>query len=317
MEHVTADAGAHLAQYNIAVLRHPIGHPSTDSFVALIDETNTRAEASPGFVWRHGIDSRDTEATAYGDPLVLVNASVWESPTQLRDYAFKGFHRDVYRRRQEWFVDSAAAMWWVPAGTTPSLAECRSRLAFHHLHGSTPYAFGMGERHPQLVLRPHRPDDPVVVELFARLDAELIAASPPGATNFLELAERPPDATDGTLLVAWLEGAPRGCGAWRRIDADCGRPGTGELKRMWVDPAARGTRLGAALLDALETAAVEQGISELRLETGSYLDSAMRLYRAMGFAECAPWGDYVGVPHSHTMSKALDADAHRHWPPRP
>lgn len=317
METVDTARGVHLAQYNITRMRHPIGHPATASFEALIDETNARAEASPGFVWRHSIDSRDTEVTAYDDPLVLVNASVWESPAQLRDFAFKGFHRDVYRRRSEWVVESAATMWWLPVGTVPSLDECRARLAFQHRHGSTPYAFGMGERHPQLVLRHHRPDDPVVAELFAQLDAELIAASPPGTTNFLQIAERPPEAADGTLFVAWLEGTPRGCGAWRRIDDDCGRPGTGELKRMWVDPAVRSTRLGAALLDALETAAVEQGITELRLETGSYLDGAMRLYQAAGFAQCDPWGDYVGVVHSYTMSKPLDAAARRRWPPPP
>jgi GNAT superfamily N-acetyltransferase len=317
METESTGAEVHLAQYNITRLRHPIGHPETASFEALIDETNARAEASPGFVWRHGIDSRDTEVTAYDDPLVLVNASVWESLGQLRDFAFRGFHRDVYRRRQEWIVDSAATMWWAPKGSVPSLDECRARLAFHHRHGSTPYAFGMGERLAQLVLRPHRPDDPVVVELFARLDAELVAAAPPDATNFLEIGEHHPDPDDGTLLIAWLDGTARGCGAWRRIDDACGRPATGELKRMWVDPAARGARLGAALLDALETAAVAQGISELRLETGRYLEGAMRLYEAAGFTECAPWGDYVGADHSYTMSKALDLTARRQWPPQP
>ena len=111
-DHQAGDGGdlgeVHLAQFNIARLRHPIGHPDTASFEALIDETNARAEASPGFVWRHGIDSRDTDVTAYDDPLMLVNASVWESITHLRDYAYRGFHRDVYRRRSEWFDRSAA-----------------------------------------------------------------------------------------------------------------------------------------------------------------------------------------------------------------
>ncbi len=316
MEHTPTDSGAHLAQFNISRLRHPIGHPETASFEALIDETNARAEASPGFLWRHGIDSRDTDVTAYDDPLVLVNASVWETPAQLRDFAFRGFHRDVYRRRQDWFVDSAATMWWIPVGTVPSLAEGQARLAFHLHHGSTPYAFGMGERHPQLVLRSHRVDDPVVGQLFARLDAELIGAAPVGTVNFLALGEQQPDPRDGTLLVAWLDGVARGCGAWRRIDAAAGRPGTGELKRMWVDPDVRGHRLGAALLDALQTSAVAHGVTELRLETGRYLDGAMRLYSAAGFAECAPWGDYVGAVHSFTMSKALDPVAHRQWPGR-
>lgn len=142
----------HLAQFNIAVLRHPIGHPATAGFEALIDETNKHAEASPGFVWRHGIDARDLDTVAYDDTLITVNASVWESPTHLRDFAYRGFHRDVFRRRDEWFVDSAAVLWWLPAGAVPTLEECKRRLAFHDLHGSTPYTFGMGERLPVFAL---------------------------------------------------------------------------------------------------------------------------------------------------------------------
>ena len=142
----------HLAQFNIAVLRYPIGHPATAGFEALIDETNEHAEASEGFVWRHGIDARDLDTAEYDDPLVTVNASVWESPAHLRDFAYRGFHRGVFRRRDEWFVDSAAVMWWLPAGTVPTLDDCKRRLAFHERHGSTPYVFGMGERLPVFVV---------------------------------------------------------------------------------------------------------------------------------------------------------------------
>ena len=77
----------HLAQFNTATLRRPLDHPESASYVALLDETNARAEASPGFVWRHGIDSRDSSTQVYDDPLTLVNASVWESLAALRDDA--------------------------------------------------------------------------------------------------------------------------------------------------------------------------------------------------------------------------------------
>lgn len=318
MDPVDGTAAAHLAQYNVARLRHPIGHPATADFEALIDETNHRAEASPGFVWRHGIDSRDIDVTAYDDPLVLVNASVWESAAHLRDYAYRGFHRDVYRRRQEWFVDSAAVMWWIPAGTVPTLDECRARLAFHQRHGSTPYGFGTGERHPQLVLRRHDRDEPIVAELFAQLDAELAAERPAGAVDFVQF-DAPDDATDeavhGEIVVAWMDDRPVGCGAWRRIDDDAGRPRTAEIKRMWVDPSARGRRVGAALLDELETAAARHGADELRLETGRYLTAAMRLYTEAGFGECAAWGDYIDVPHSVTLAKTIDEGQRKRWRP--
>ena len=296
---------AHLAQYNIARLRHPMDHPETASFVALLDAVNEAAEASPGFVWRHGIDSRDTEETAYTDPLMLVNASVWESPAHLRDYVYKGIHLDTFRRRSEWFVESAQVMWWVPAGEVPTLSDCQARLAFLQEFGPTPYAFRTATSQPQLLMRRHELDDPVVQQLLARLNDELRSATPEGGTNFFHVAAEHLAPGNGAFLVAWLEGEPRACGAWRRIDDVCGRPGTAEVKRMWADPEVRGARLGAAVLATLEAQARHHGISELRLETGEYLTAAVGLYRRFGFEPCAPWGPYVGVAHSYTMSKPL------------
>ena len=118
-------------------------------------------------------------------------------------------------------------------------------------------------------------------------------------------------------MVAWVDGEAKACGAWRRIDAVAARAGTAEVKRMWADPSARGMRLGAAVLATLETGAAAQGITELRLETGEYLTAAVSLYRRFGFAACAPWGDYVGVPHSYTMGKSLDPHRHRARPATP
>lgn len=134
---------AHLAQYNIAHLRRPLDHPESATYVALLDEVNALAEASPGFVWRHGIDSRDSSTSVYDDPLTLVNMSVWETAGHLRDYAYRGFHRDVFRRRGEWFDWSGAVMWWIPAGTIPTLAEGVQRLEHLRRHGPTPYGFEM------------------------------------------------------------------------------------------------------------------------------------------------------------------------------
>ena len=74
---------------------------------------------------------------------------------------------------------------------------------------------------------------------------------------------------------------------------------------MWADPDARGMRLGAAVLATAQSSALEQGITELRLETGEYLTAAVGLYRRFGFTACPPWGEYVGVAHSFTMSKPL------------
>lgn len=173
----------HLAQFNTATLRHPLDHPDSATYVALLDEVNALAEASPGFVWRHGIDSRDSSTSVYPDPLTLVNMSVWETAGHLRDYAYKGFHRDVFRRRQEWFVASGAVMWWIPARTLPSLAEGVARLDFLHRHGPTPYAFQTGQQHEPLVIaaRPH--DDADVIALTG-------GEAAPGEVDVAVLADR-------------------------------------------------------------------------------------------------------------------------------
>lgn len=207
----SAPVEVHLAQFNTATLRRPLDHPESATYVALLDEVNALAEASPGFVWRHGIDSRDSSSSVYPDPLTLVNMSVWETAGQLRDYAYKGFHRDVFRRRQEWFDRSDAVMWWIPAGTLPTLDEGVRRLDFLHRHGATPYGFETGQQHRQLVIAPRPHDDGEVISLTggAAADADV---------HLAVLAGRPVAAAqtvDGRTSVwlgqgeahAWLEPA--------------------------------------------------------------------------------------------------------------
>jgi hypothetical protein len=46
----------HLAQINIARLRHPEGDPRVADFFANLDRVNAAAERMPGFVWRLNAD---------------------------------------------------------------------------------------------------------------------------------------------------------------------------------------------------------------------------------------------------------------------
>ena len=294
----------HLAQFNIARLREPMEHPASASYAALLDEVNAAADASAGFVWRHGIDSRDDERV-YDDPLVLVNLSVWESAAHLRDYVYKGTHRDVYRRRAEWFDEAGSVMWWIPAGSLPTIDEGVARLDFLRRFGPSAYAFETGQRHPELVVVARDLDHPDVAPMLGRLNAELLEATPDGGTNFFHLAAEHVEPGAGAFFVAYLDGAPTACGAYRRVEG-LGDPfAAAEVKRMWADPARRGAKLGAAILCSVETAARADGYRELRLETGEYLTAAVGLYRAFGFEPCPQWGEYLGVEGSYTMSKTL------------
>jgi DNA-binding MarR family transcriptional regulator/ribosomal protein S18 acetylase RimI-like enzyme len=95
----------------------------------------------------------------------------------------------------------------------------------------------------------------------------------------------------GVLLVARLRGRPIGCGA---LKLHPGEPT--ELKRMWVDPSARGLGLGRRLLRELEEHAATAGTTTIRLETNASLAEAIALYRSAGYAEVAAFND---EPYAH------------------
>ncbi|MEI8238755.1 MAG: GNAT family N-acetyltransferase [Actinomycetota bacterium] len=143
-------------------------------------------------------------------------------------------------------------------------------------------------------------DHPDVAPMIAQLNHELISTEPEGGTAHITLHPHEVSDGNGEFLVAYVDGAPRACGAYRGI-----APGVAEVKRMWADPAMRHAGLGAAVLTAIETAATARGYDELRLETGLHLQAAVALYRKFGFVECAPWGDYINSPLSYCMTKSL------------
>ena len=54
--------------------------------------------------------------------------------------------------------------------------------------------------------------------MLVRLDDELISNTPDGGSNFLHIdAEHVADG-NAALYIAYLEGVPSACGAYRRID---------------------------------------------------------------------------------------------------
>jgi heme-degrading monooxygenase HmoA len=144
----------HLAQLNVARLRHPIDAPETADFVANLDPVNAIADAAPGFVWRLQDDSGNaTSIHTDDDPLAIVNLSVWESIETLEAFVRRSPHAEVFRRRREWFERAAEAylvLWWFPAGDRPTVADAMDRLHHLRVHGPTAKAFTLRERfdHP-------------------------------------------------------------------------------------------------------------------------------------------------------------------------
>src|SRR5690606_21332652 len=123
------------------------------------------------------------------------------------------------------------------------------------------------------------------VEAYYReLDRRFEQGFDPGSGGYAGGAAK--NAGKGCFLVARLDGRPVGCGAVRALDA-----GTGEIKRMWVAPEARGTGLARRLLDALEEQARGFGMRRVRLDTNRTLKEAPALYRKAGYREIGRYND--------------------------
>ncbi len=304
----------HVAQLNVATLRASLEHPDSRDFQEGLAPVNALAESTPGYVWRLQSDDGDATSIKVGaDPNTIINLTVWESTDALFGFAYRSMHRDFLRRKHEWFVDAdrRAAVWYVRAGAIPTIDDALSRLQFIDTFGESPFAFTTipgsdARRLPTLVVDDHPLLDPVAQSLIADLNDELSAH--PGDHFFsLDAEEVSPDR--GCFLVAWLDGEPVGCGAIRMLDDEPDLPdepvNRAEVKRMFVRPAGRGHKIGAAVLHQLEQRARALGATTLVLETADYLPEATGLYLRFGFERRAPWGDYVNSDSSACYTKAL------------
>lgn len=137
-----------------------------------------------------------------------------------------------------------------------------------------------------------------VLRLLALSDEYMTALYPPESNHLLDISslEKPEVA----FFVARHEGAVMGCVA---LVAD--GEGAAEIKRMFVDPAARGLGIGARLMERLETEGKARGFAAIRLETGISQPEAIGLYRKYGYEEIGPFGSYKLDPLSMFMEKRL------------
>ena len=158
-------------------------------------------------------------------------------------------------------------------------------------------------------IRSERPDHPSVTALLDALDRYLAALYPPEANHILDLDGLRAPGVD--VVAAWQDGRVVGCAALRRMPAEpaTGDRPYGEIKRMVVDPPARGRGCGAALLAALESLLADEGVPLARLETGRDQHEAVRLYRRAGYRECAPFGGYPDNGLSLFLGKTVRAPA--------
>jgi len=144
-----------LAQANVAYALADATDPLMADYIARLDEMNRLADRSAGFVWRYLTDSRDPAQREFADTRVLFNMSVWASIEALHAYTYRTAHAEMYAGRRMWFADAKAvvgghalAMWWVPAGERPTVADAKQRLQLITEHGPTERAFTFKKRFP-------------------------------------------------------------------------------------------------------------------------------------------------------------------------
>jgi len=96
----------------------------------------------------------------------------------------------------------------------------------------------------------------------------------------------------GVLVLGMLDGVPVACGGVRFVGG-----GVGELTRVYVAAAARGSGAGAGLLAHLDVLAARAGLTRLRLTVRSDLEEARRLYARCGYLEVAPFNTEPYAEH--------------------
>ncbi|PRY85531.1 GNAT family N-acetyltransferase [Mongoliibacter ruber] len=102
------------------------------------------------------------------------------------------------------------------------------------------------------------------------------------------------------VVVAYLFGAPVGCGAIKKYDED-----KMEIKRMFVRPDHRGNGCAGFILKELELWAKELNYSYCILETGVNQAAAIQLYRKSGYQQTENYGQYQEVENSLCFQKLI------------
>lgn len=148
-----------------------------------------------------------------------------------------------------------------------------------------------------IVIEPANPKDPQPAALLAQSHALMNSLFPAGACHYLDLDKLCADNI--RFFVAREGNTVLGTGALAIMD------GYGEVKSMFTDTAGRGKGIASAVLRMVEDTAQSEGLPLLRLETGTGLDAAHRLYGRFGYVVRGPFGSYTESPYSIFMEKPI------------
>ena len=142
----------HLAQMNIAWMHGKITDPVMSGLANRIEEINQLADGSPGFVWRlttseitpETLEPFETFFPGFQRDKLFYNMSVWKNVEDLRAYTFASAHAEMLNERHQWIdriAGASAVLWWIPAGSLPTIAESAERWHKLEKSGPTPEGF--------------------------------------------------------------------------------------------------------------------------------------------------------------------------------
>ena len=156
---------------------------------------------------------------------------------------------------------------------------------------------------PVIEIIPVTAPDDGILEMVEKLDALMNGLYPPESTHLTPPEELSAGANQ--FFAVKVDGKLMGCGGFRVVGRNYA-----EIKRMYVDPSARGLGLAKALLNRLESESRLLGVLEMKLETGIFQPEAIGLFERCGYTQCPVFGDYpINDPYSYFMRKSLDENA--------
>ena len=144
-------------------------------------------------------------------------------------------------------------------------------------------------------------DDPEVNELLNKHFVELRSVSPTGSTHVLDIA----GLKDQTIKFwsFWDNNDLIGCGALKLLDKN-----HGEFKSIRVSDKFKKKGNGEKIINHLIEESKKLQIKKISIETGtgSFFESARKLFNISGFVPCSPFAHYKEDSNSCYYTKNID-----------
>ncbi|HEY1486799.1 MAG TPA: GNAT family N-acetyltransferase [Micromonosporaceae bacterium] len=151
---------------------------------------------------------------------------------------------------------------------------------------------GVADLEPGFVASAHR-----ILADLVRGGAALGWVDPPSLGDISDLVAQVVAAVrtgDGALRAAYLDDRLVGLGYWLRYARPTHRPHA-DLEKLAVEESMHGRGIGRRLTSALIGDARAAGIEVLTLDARGDNDTALHVYRALGFTEYGRLRDFVAV----------------------